>query len=255
MKSVIYETKGRAKEFCPLAINLYNGCGHKCTYCYVPDFIHRLREDFNERPVPRVTIDDIKQSAARWQRKIEDEYYPNENVLLCFTCDPYQPLETAGRLTRAAIEILHEHNLRVTILTKAGFLPRRDFDLLTPADSFAASLTCLRPDESTDWEPGAALPEIRVENLEMASARGINTWASLEPVIHPDWSLMLIHIARKYVDHFKIGTMNYATAAVPVNWEEFGNLAILACQDLGVKYYIKKDLAKHLGQPEGFWGE
>ena len=28
----IYEPKGRAGEYCGLAINIYNGCNHGCTY-------------------------------------------------------------------------------------------------------------------------------------------------------------------------------------------------------------------------------
>lgn len=36
----IYETKGRAREFCELAINLYTGCRHRCSYCYGADYTH-----------------------------------------------------------------------------------------------------------------------------------------------------------------------------------------------------------------------
>lgn len=254
MKRVIYETRGRAKEFCPLAINLYSGCRHGCTYCYAPTVIKRQRQDFQNIVAPRVTEDDLKRSAAHWKRKCSEAYYPDDDVLLCFTCDPYQPLETAQGLTRRAIEILHEFDLKVTILTKAGYLPRRDFDILSQFDTFATTLTCVSEEESIKWEPGAALPEVRIENLRIASNRGINTWASLEPVIHPDWAIAMIWRAYRYVDHFKIGTMNYADPAVPINWEAFGEQAIKDCIQAGVRYYIKKDLARHLGRTEGFWG-
>ena len=32
--SIIYEPKGKAREYSPLAVNLYRGCSHGCLYCY-----------------------------------------------------------------------------------------------------------------------------------------------------------------------------------------------------------------------------
>ena len=32
--NVIYEPKGRAREYSELACNLYRGCTHGCRYCY-----------------------------------------------------------------------------------------------------------------------------------------------------------------------------------------------------------------------------
>jgi DNA repair photolyase len=34
--SYIYAPAGQAGEYAPLAANPYRGCGHKCSYCYVP---------------------------------------------------------------------------------------------------------------------------------------------------------------------------------------------------------------------------
>jgi DNA repair photolyase len=30
----IYEPKGKAREYAPLALNLYESCPHGCKYCY-----------------------------------------------------------------------------------------------------------------------------------------------------------------------------------------------------------------------------
>lgn len=38
----IYEPSGKAREYSPLALNLYKGCDHGCNYCYVPDMKHAL---------------------------------------------------------------------------------------------------------------------------------------------------------------------------------------------------------------------
>ena len=49
---VIYEPQGRAGEFAPLAANLYRGCGHGCSYCYVPMVIKTKRDIFSKQPFP-----------------------------------------------------------------------------------------------------------------------------------------------------------------------------------------------------------
>jgi hypothetical protein len=33
---IIYEPRGAAREYSPLAANLYRGCIHGCKYCYAP---------------------------------------------------------------------------------------------------------------------------------------------------------------------------------------------------------------------------
>ena len=52
MKSVIYETSGRAREFNDLAINLFTGCGHRCIYCYGADVTHTDKRKFELEPKP-----------------------------------------------------------------------------------------------------------------------------------------------------------------------------------------------------------
>ena len=34
--SIIYEPRGKAREYAELAVNLYKGCAHACIYCYAP---------------------------------------------------------------------------------------------------------------------------------------------------------------------------------------------------------------------------
>ena len=45
---VIYETRGRAREYCELAANLYRGCSHGCIYCYAPSATYKTRENFTQ---------------------------------------------------------------------------------------------------------------------------------------------------------------------------------------------------------------
>lgn len=242
MKSVIYETKGRAREFNELAVNLFTGCGHQCIYCYGANVTHQTKDNFKYSPKPRVTLADIQHSAEEWARKGE-----TRKILLCFVTDPYQPVEQETQLTRQTIKMLHAYGLNVIILTKGGKRSMRDFDLLAPQDTYATTLTLLHTEDSLKWEPGAATPDERVECLEEAHKRGIETWVSLEPVIYPNVALSLMLLTKDFVGHYKVGTMNYHPHGKTINWRSFGWMMKREMDKLGVHYYFKKDLLKEMG--------
>jgi hypothetical protein len=43
----IYEPRGEAFEYGPVALNMYRGCGHACAYCDVPHAVHLTRAQFD----------------------------------------------------------------------------------------------------------------------------------------------------------------------------------------------------------------
>lgn len=240
---VIYEPRGRAREYAPLAANLYSGCAHGCKYCYAPDVLRRSRDDFHSGiAVRRSILTELAKDARRLSGA-------NARVLLSFTTDPYQPIEAEQRITRQAIEILHEHGLAVEVLTKGGTRASRDFDLYGPGDAFASTLTFLDPAQSEKWEPNAALPNDRIEAIRQAHTAGITTWVSLEPVIDPEQSLEIIRQMHPYVDLFKVGKLNYHPQAKNIDWREFGHEATSLLSRLGKRYYIKDDLREHMERP------
>jgi len=248
--SLIYEPAGRAREYAPLALNLYNGCAHGCTYCYAPAACRKDRADFHARPVPRVDV------IAKLERELAKDIEvgmqrmngQKDPVLLCFTCDPYQPLAAETNVTRRAIELLHEYGYPVHILTKGGTRAVPDFDLLGTHDhdAFASTLTFLARADSEQWEPHAALPADRLEAIALADARGIATWVSLEPVIDPEQSLEIIRRTYEHVDLFKVGTLNHYKLAATIDWRAFARQAVDLLEKLGARYYIKKDLRRYL---------
>ena len=238
----IYETRGRAREYCELAINLYTGCEHRCIYCYGADVTHQDRKAFEYQVHPRKGIlDAISRDAIFYGRR--DETRP---ILMCFVTDPYQPMEAKELITRRAIEMLHKNNLRVTILTKAGQLAQRDFDLLGDKDAFATTLTLIDGNEPNIWEPYAGKTGERIDNLWIAHNQGIGTWVSCEPVIDPAQTLALIEQTHRFVDMFKVGTMNYHPHGKTINWHKFARDAKALLDRLGCKYYLKRDLARYL---------
>lgn len=235
----IYEPKGRAKEYGDLAVNLYRGCGHKCIDCYAPRVLHMDRDNFYENASRRPgVLEAIEKEASA---------YEGEEVFLCFTTDPYQPVDDKFQYTRKAIKILKANYVNVRILTKGGKRSMRDFDLLVPGqDWYGATLTFTSDEKSFEFEPEASLPKERLYALEMAHALGINTWASMEPVRDPEQTLKLIEMTKDFVDVYKIGKWNYDARANAIDWGRFVHRAIALLEKYGKEYYIKESLKEYL---------
>jgi len=237
---VIYEPKGRAKEYAARAANLFSGCGHGCLYCYAPSATRKTREDFINAS-PRHDI--LQKLEADLKQLTGQDIEP---VLMSFTCDPYQPCEGETQLTRKAIELFRKYDVPFQVLTKGGMRSARDFNFYGQKDVFASSLTFLDPVKSLEWEPKAALPEDRIEAIKMAHDMQIKTWVSLEPVIDPAESLEIIRQTHEFVDLYKIGTLNHHPAGKLIDWAEFGRNVVELLEKLHKKSYIKEDLRKYL---------
>lgn len=236
--SVVYEPKGAAREYAALACNVYKGCEHRCAYCYVPEATHKTRDEF-------VTPAERKEFLARLEAdaaKVE----PGQPVLLSFTTDVYQPFDVEHGITREAIEILHRHGHRVSVLTKGGSRALRDLDLFGEGDSFGTTLTFDNDEDSRHWEPGAALPGDRIETLRRFHEAGIKTWVSFEPVIDPRQTLDLIRHAAPFVDEFKVGRWNHDSRADEIDWYQFATDVIELLESLGKPYLIKDALRPYL---------
>ncbi|MFZ5451508.1 MAG: SPL family radical SAM protein [Thermodesulfobacteriota bacterium] len=240
-RTVIYEPRGKAREYAPLALNLYRGCFHGCLYCFAPTATFADREVFHDptfiKPRPGI-LEDLEEQAGLMAGD-------KREILLSFTSDPYQPIEKEARITRVALEILMAHNLTATILTKGGTWGlKRDSDLLTlnPANAWSVTLTHDTNETSRQWEPDAALPEDRIDSLSMAKKLGLKTWVSFEPVIDPEAVYRLLEATHEFVDLYKVGKLNYHPLAKEIDWRRFKGEMEERLTRLGKPYYLKKDL-------------
>jgi DNA repair photolyase len=243
--NIIYAPRGQAGEYAPLATNPYRGCGHKCSYCYVPKVLRMAREEFDagaiERPGFLAKL--IKDARKYQQAGI------TEQVMLSFTTDPYHPGQTS--LTSETIRVLQGHGLGVCTLTKGGSRALRDLDLFRPdRDAFATTLTTLDDAFSRKWERGAALPGDRIATLRAFHERGIFTWVSLEPTLDCESSIQIVRATHRFVDLFKIGRANYLPMTATTDWESYTLRMLELCQSLGVAHYVKRDLQRYL--PAGY---
>lgn len=240
---IIYEPRGRAKEYAALALNLYTGCNHGCKYCYVKQFFNKDTNIFENKIV-------VKQDILKKVEKDCIELSQTgqvDRILLCFMCDPYQPIDEDLKITRKVLELFKKYNIRFQVLTKGGSRAERDFDLYKKGDAFATTLTFLSDEDSLHFEPNAQTPENRIGTIIKAKNLGIETWVSLEPVIYTEQSLDIIDITYSFVDKYKVGKINhFKHLEERTDWHLFVNQAINRLKKYKKNYYIKKDLAVYI---------
>ena len=227
----IYKPKGAALEYCDLAVNIYNGCPHGCSYCYVPGIMRQKPKDFHAGATPRPGI------VEAVKKQLDASDWLDREIMLCFTCDPY-PIGCDTTATREIIKAIKESGNHVRILTKGDETAQRDFDLLDGNDWFGVTWSGASPED----EPGAASDEQRHMNIGIAKHHaGISTWMSCEPVLDPEDVLSAIRHFES-VDHWAIGKLNHRPSNI--DWAAFGRQAEELCQEYGRVYYIKEDLRK-----------
>jgi DNA repair photolyase len=239
---LIYEPKGKAREYSPLALNIYNGCDHGCTYCYVPEFKKFNKKYKHSEVSMRPNFLEILRQEAK------KHYESDKPVLLSFTCDPYCKANDELQITRQTLEILLENKIPVSILTKGGLRALQDIEIFKKFKDHiqvGATLTFDNDNDSLKYEPNAALPHERIKMLKILNANNIKTWVSIEPVIFPEQSVKLIEKTLNFVDHYKIGKLNHhPEIEKDINWYEFLLYIVVLLVKNDKDFYIKKDLAK-----------
>lgn len=241
--SAIYEPRGAAREYSPLALNLYRGCAHGCRYCYAPACLRMSAAEFRRDPRPRTGIlDQLRRDAAKLRGD------PRE-VLLSFAHDPYQPAEAEHGVTRQALEILLDHGLHPRVLTKNPALAlSRDGDLLARGSVPLGTTICFEAESQREcWEPGTPALASRWGALALARHRGIPTWVSVEPVIDPVQGLAAIRWAGRVADEIKCGKINHNKELESRHdWPAFALAARAALIETGAAWLLKDSLAELL---------
>ena len=247
---LIYEPKGKAREYSPLALNYYSGCDHNCNYCYVPA-IRRFDKSYNHSKVwvkPHV-LENLGKEAKK-------HYNSPHPIFLSFMSDPYCKANDELQITKQVLEILLENRIPVSILTKGGLRALQDIEIFKKFGDHievGTTLTFNNDNDSLKYEPGAALPDERLKMLKMLNANNIKTWVSIEPVIKPEQSLNLLEKTVKIADKFKVGKLNHnPKIEKTIDWQQFlyDSMKILLnnLYFTNKGFYIKKDLAVFGGE-------
>ncbi len=247
IQPILYCPRGRAAEYVDqgMAANLFLGCNHGCTYCYVPGQRRMSAKKFHGS----ITVK--QHCMERLETDLKNFGRQEKPIFLSFMCDPYPAQPDLWHVTREAIRMITRYGNAVNILTKGGIRAARDFQLLTgdPRNRFGATLTFIDPRKSKEREPLAAKPNDRLEALSDAKDMGIYTWASIEPVLEPAESLAIMEAALPYVDEFKIGKWNHnEEEASKIDWAAFLKAAEKMMIAAKKTYVLKNDLLEAAGR-------
>lgn len=201
-----------------VSLNPYRGCEHGCIYCFARPTHSYLGlspgMDFESKIFAKVNAPELlRQELAR------PSYVP-EPIALGVNTDAYQPCERSLRITRRVLEVLHECQHPVGLITKSSLI-ERDIDLLADMASrgqasAAITITTLDPAIARTLEPRAAAPARRLRTIRMLADAGIPVGVSIAPVIpfvtEPD-------LERVMEAAFEAGAMhaNYIVLRLP--WE------------------------------------
>src|SRR5919107_534350 len=103
-----------------LTINPYQGCQHRCGYCYAtyewsPEFYDKIYAKSNAAEV-------LENQLKSWKSKIIDP------VMISSATDAYQPAELRFELTRKCVKVLQKYNVPYYVFTKSAMI-ERDFEL------------------------------------------------------------------------------------------------------------------------------
>lgn len=241
--SLIYEPRGKAREYSPLALNLYLGCTHKCKYCYAPNCTRTDREKYYSIPSPRKNI----------VKNLECELNKNsykKQVMLSFIGDCYCETTDNNETTREVLKLLLKHRVPVSILTKNPERALKDLDVIKKFGKHiqvGSTLTFYKIKDSMEWEPGAPTPKNRVDALKVFHDEGVRTFASMEPVIIPEQTIQLIKYTAKHniIDVYKVGKINnYKEMDKYIDWNDFLEKAVELLRGYGKEFYVKEDLVK-----------
>jgi DNA repair photolyase len=134
-------------------------------------------------------------------------------VLLSSVTDPYQPQEEKYKLTRQCLQMLHQHQFPVSILTKSS-LVIRDIDILRYMENIEVGFTITTLDEGIrqHFEPQASPIHTRLSALKKLADENITTFVFLGPMLPylSDKSIngLIEKLADLQVDHILIDRLN-----------------------------------------------
>ncbi|HEY1044320.1 MAG TPA: PA0069 family radical SAM protein [Telluria sp.] len=168
-----------------VSLNPYRGCEHGCIYCFARPTHSYLGLspglDFESRLFAKVNAPELL------RRELARPSYVPEPIALGVNTDAYQPCERELRLTRRVLEVLHECQHPVGLISKSSLM-ERDIDILADMASrnqaaVAVTLTTLDHSISRTLEPRAAAPARRLRTIRTMAEAGIPVSVSVAPII------------------------------------------------------------------------
>jgi DNA repair photolyase len=175
-------------------INVFNGCGHYCIYCFVGPACPKPKRDFEK--LLRKDLENLERFNV-----------PPAPVHMSNSTDPFQPLEPEHGHTKFALEGLLRYRHRfttVTLTTKNPLLaarsdylsllqslgkigedhPKRELFLSgeRPPCQVEVSMSFWREEARRFWEPKTPTLEERIEGMRALRAAGVPVVLRIDPL-------------------------------------------------------------------------
>lgn len=194
VNSLLNKTKRRDPWFLDdYTINPYSGCSFNCLYCYIRG--SRYGTHMEEKLSVKTNAIEILEKQLRNKAK-KGQY---GIIVLSSATDPYLHFEKDYRLTRKILEVILKYRFPVHVITKSDLVVR-DFDLLKEINEQAFlpddlkeklshkvfitfSFSTIDNAVAAIFEPGATMPEQRLNTLRKTLENGFLSGVSLMPLL------------------------------------------------------------------------
>ena len=197
---IIKETTGKASEYAPYVIELYQKKNGKTEP--VEDAINRLSKD-------AALLKGNKNS---------------RKILLCSKTDPYPPDYECHTITREAIQILDNNELKYVILTEYAMRAISDFGQLKHPENITliVKIVSIQLDKKNKNQTDEDYMDFIFLSIDSAFQKGTKIWIDLNPVIYPALSLQLIHKFYPIVNKWNVGKDSFKPKTESKStWEKF----------------------------------
>jgi DNA repair photolyase len=160
-----------------LTINPYQGCHHRCAYCYAtyewsPDFYDKVYSKTNAAEV-------LEKQLIHWKGRTIGP------VMVSSATDCYQPAELRYGLTRKCIEVLQRYDVPYYVFTKSSLIGR-DLELhrrYKDNCSIIWSITTVNEQIRRVVEPGTPPSTKLFETVRKFTGAGIRCGVNVDPIM------------------------------------------------------------------------
>ena len=167
-------------------MNLYQGCRHNCVYCDGRYEGYYINGEFGKDVKVKVNAVEV----LRWELDPKRKRVPLKKYYVMLgggVGDSYQPSEEKYKLTRKVLQLVHDFDFPVHILTKST-LVKRDIDILEKVNKTSKavvsfSFSSVNDKISSVFEPGVPVPSERLKTIKKIKDSGIACGMYLLPVI------------------------------------------------------------------------
>lgn len=160
-----------------LTINPYQGCQHRCAYCYAtyewsPDFYDRIYAKSNAAEI-------LEGELKKWKGTTI------KPVMVSSATDCYQPAEIRFGITRKCIRILQKYGVPYYVFTKSSII-ERDLELHRQYRDkcfIVWSVTTCDEAKKRLIEPGTPPASKLFDTIERFSKAGVSCGVNIDPII------------------------------------------------------------------------